>query len=142
MAGKGRQIIKLAGINLAVLASLVLVAELLSRAYEGLTATSKYQSQEEIQLAQEGGQCVTPPIVTEDGELSRYAADFSCAGTTIQNGLRLTLINLMKCAAPYMCMAAPQCSGRDPAMQVPFPPQLQQLINRNHDDIRVDNHGF
>ena len=142
MAGKGRQIFKLAGINLLVLASLVLVAELLCRAYEGLTATSKHQGQEEIQLVQEEGQCVTPPIITEDGELSRYAADFSCAGTTIQNGLRLTVDQPHEVRSTVHVYGGSTVFGTGSIDADTIPSQLQQLINRNHADIRVDNHGF
>ena len=142
MAGKGRQIFKLAAINLLVLASLVLVAELLSRSYEGLTATSKYQSQEEIKLAQEGNQCLTPPIVTEDGELSRYAADFSCAGTTIHDGLRFTVGQPDEVRSTVHVYGGSTVFGTGSIDEGTIPSQLQLLINRSHADIRVDNHGF
>jgi len=142
MASKGLQIAKIAGINLLVLVSLVFIAELLSRAYEGLTATSKYQSQEEIQLVQEGGKCVTPPIVTEDGELSRYAADFSCAGTTIQNGLRLTVDQPAAARRTLHVYGGSTVFGTGSSDAGTIPSQLQKLLNRDHADIRVDNHGF
>lgn len=142
MAGKGRQIIKVAGINLLVLASLVLVAELLCRAYEGLSKTSNYQSEQERQLAQKGEQCITPPIVTEDGELSRYASDFSCAGTTIKDGLRFTVAQPVGARATLHVYGGSTVFGTGSNDAGTIPSQLQKLINRDHADIRVDNHGF
>ena len=142
MAGKGLQIIKVAGINLVVLASLVFVAELMSRAYESLTATSKYQSEEEIQLVQEGGQCHTPPIVTEDGGLSRYSADFSCAGTTIQDGLRLTVDQPMKARRTIHMYGGSTVFGVGSSDAGTIPSHLQKLINHDYSGISVKNYGF
>ena len=137
-----RQTLRLVLINLGVFASLFLVAELFSRGYEAVTYQSKYQNDLERELDSRGDSCVHPPIVTENGDLSRYSEDFSCGGVTIANGLRLTANQPKQPSLTVHVFGGSTVFGTGSTDQETIPSQLQYLINRKGLNAAVKNYGF
>ena len=137
-----RQTLRLVFINLGVLASLFLAAELLARGYEAVTYQPKYQNDLERNLDRLGESCVQPPIVTESGDLSRYSEDFSCGGVTIANGLRLTANQPEQPSLTVHVFGGSTVFGLGSTDDETIPSQLQRLINQRGLNAAVKNYGF
>ena len=118
------------------------MAELVSRVYEGIAYQPKYQNELEKELAEVGDGCRHPPIVTESGNLSRYAEDFSCGGVTVLNGLRLTSGQPEKPSQLVHVFGGSTVFGTGSRDEETISSQLQNLINDQGFNVAVKNYGF
>lgn len=134
--------LKLIAINFGVFAIILGFAEIFFRAFESLTQDTKYQSQDQIEAAAQGVVCTPPPIITDQGELSRYSRDFSCAGVTISQGLRLTAFQPKSPSRILHVFGGSTVFGTGAKDQETIPSYLQELINSEGINIAVKNHGF
>ena len=137
-----RQTLRLVVINLGVLVIFLILAELVSRLYEGIAYQPKYQNELEKELAEVGDVCHHPPIVTDSGNLSRYKSDFSCGGVTVLNGLRLTSGHPSKPSQVVHVFGGSTVFGTGSRDEETIPSQLQNLINDQGFNVAVKNYGF
>ena len=133
---------KLLFVNFGVFFFLIVFAEFVCRAYEVIFPGSQYRHRLQQQSGSEVLSCVTPPIVTDSGNLSRYSEDFSCDGVTIQDGLRLTVDSPANPSKTIHVFGGSTVFGTGAEDQETIPSYIQKLLNRNGVLAAVKNHGF
>lgn len=133
---------KLVLVNFGVFFLLLVFAELASRGYEAIFPGSQYQYRLQQQAGSEVSSCVTPPIVTDSGDLSKYSEDFSCDGVTIKNGLRLTVDVPTAPSKTIHVFGGSTVFGTGAKDHETIPSYIQNFLNRNGVDVAVKNHGF
>ena len=133
---------KLLFVNFGVFFFLIVFAEFVCRAYEVIFPGSQYRNRLQQQAGSEVSSCVTPPIVTDSGNLSRYSEDFSCDGVTIKDGLRLTVGTPTNPSKTIHVFGGSTVFGTGAKDQETIPSYIQKLLNRNGVDVAVKNHGF
>ena len=133
-------------VNFGVFFLFLAFAEIVSRAYEAISPESQYQHRLQQQISQDTSHnfssCKTPPIVTDSGNLSRYSADFSCDGVTIQDGLRLTVGSPVNPSKTIHIFGGSTVFGTGSSDSETIPSYIQKILNNRGFNVAVKNYGF